>query len=69
MAMIRWRLALIGVIGIAAGAGGWLLTAQWRWWGMAIVGLGALLSVILVQVVVRDVDRQQSNSRSQISRP
>ena len=69
LAGARWRFALIGVIGIAAGAGGWLWSGEWRWWGLAIVGLGSLLSVIPVQVVVRQVDKQKSNSRGEISRP
>jgi hypothetical protein len=68
LASTRWRFGLIGLIGIAAGAGGWLSTGEWRWWGLAAVGLGALLSVIPVQDVVRQVDKQKSNSRSEISR-
>ena len=56
LASTRWRFALIGVAGIAAGVGGLLWTGQLRWLALAVMGLGALLSVIPVQMVVRQVD-------------
>jgi hypothetical protein len=54
------RLGLIGVIGIATGAAGWLWTGEIRWLSLAATGVGALLSIIPIQAVIRQVDKQQS---------
>jgi hypothetical protein len=61
LAKVRVRLVLIGIAGVSAGALGWEWTGQIRWWGLAVIGLGALLTLIPIRAVIRGIDRNHDS--------